>query len=75
MCFTIHQTLLPHDDPDASMAFDRDTLASRSATSSDTAERGGSPSAAPTGPARPSPRGRRQTDEDTMSMTTEVRNG
>jgi catechol 2,3-dioxygenase-like lactoylglutathione lyase family enzyme len=26
MSITIHQTLLPHDDPDASLAFYRDTL-------------------------------------------------
>jgi hypothetical protein len=26
MCFTTHSTLLPHDDPDASLAFARDTV-------------------------------------------------
>jgi catechol 2,3-dioxygenase-like lactoylglutathione lyase family enzyme len=26
MYITIHQTFLPHDDPDASLAFYRDTL-------------------------------------------------
>jgi uncharacterized glyoxalase superfamily protein PhnB len=26
MCITIHSSFLPHDDPDASLAFDRDTL-------------------------------------------------
>jgi catechol 2,3-dioxygenase-like lactoylglutathione lyase family enzyme len=31
MDITIHGTFLPHDDPDASLAFYRDTLGSRSA--------------------------------------------
>jgi hypothetical protein len=26
MCIIIHSSFLPHDDPDASLAFDRDTL-------------------------------------------------
>lgn len=26
ICITIHSTFLPHDDPDASLAFARDTL-------------------------------------------------
>ncbi len=87
MCIAIHQTLLPHDDPNASVAFDRDTLASRSAATSDTAECAGScgpPIAAMTradgrvkeaehGDPRRRPRLR---DGDTMSMATEVlRNG
>jgi len=29
MNIAIHQTFLPHDDPDASLAFHRDTLAVR----------------------------------------------
>jgi len=37
MDITIYQTMLPHDDPDASLVFYRDTLGSRYATTSNTA--------------------------------------
>ncbi len=36
MDITIHSIFLPHDDPDAPLAFYRDTSASRSATTSHT---------------------------------------
>jgi hypothetical protein len=86
MCITIHQTLLPHDDPNASLAFDRDIPASRSAAASDTAKCAGSygpPIAAMTrvdGTVKEAEHGdhegARLRDGDTMSMATEVlRNG
>lgn len=43
---TIHNTFLPHDDPEESLAFYRDTLVSRSASTSAPARCAGSPSAA-----------------------------
>jgi hypothetical protein len=84
MCIAIHQTLLPPDDPNASLAVDRDTLASRPAATSDTARCAGPPVAAKTradGTVQESehgdPRRRlRLRDGDPMSMATEVlRNG
>jgi hypothetical protein len=87
MCITIHQFLLAQDDPNASLAFDRDTLTSRSATTSDTANCAGScgpPVAAMTcadGTVKEAEHGDierrpRLRDGDTMSMATEVlRNG
>jgi len=54
MDITISSTFLPHDDPDASLAFYRDTLGFEVRTTSDTAGCAGSRSAPPTGPARSS---------------------
>jgi predicted enzyme related to lactoylglutathione lyase len=50
MDITIYQALLPHDDPDATLTFYRDTSASRSATTSNTAACTGSRSAPPDQP-------------------------
>lgn len=50
MDITINAKLLPHTDPEQSLAFYRDDSASRSARTSDTRTCAGSPSARPAGP-------------------------
>jgi predicted enzyme related to lactoylglutathione lyase len=50
MDITIYQALLPHDDPEATLTFYRDTSASRYATTSNTAACTGSQSAPPDQP-------------------------
>ena len=50
MAITIHATFLPHTDPDASLAFYRDTLGFEVRTTSATRGCAGSPSDLPTSP-------------------------
>jgi catechol 2,3-dioxygenase-like lactoylglutathione lyase family enzyme len=54
MDITIHSSFLPHDDPDASLAFYRDTLGFEVRNDVGYGGSAGSRSAPPTSPARPS---------------------
>jgi catechol 2,3-dioxygenase-like lactoylglutathione lyase family enzyme len=59
MDITIHTSFLPHDDPDASLAFYRDTLGFEVRTDVGYGGMRWSRSAPPTSPARPSSCSRR----------------
>jgi Glyoxalase/Bleomycin resistance protein/Dioxygenase superfamily len=54
MIITIHQSFLPHDDPEASLTFYRDTLGFEVRNDSEYQGLHGSPSAPSTSPTRPS---------------------